>query len=421
MASKGVETRSRVRAVVNIAGLAARRTLGQVTGFNRTTLAVGVVAVAIALLLVVTSVSIGLATQTTVRSEDIDYWVVPEAASTQSTVVSVSGPQLGAVHDGNDAITNIAGVIYSTPVLIELVRLRAPNSRQPEYVLGIGIVPARSTTSVGGIPTRGMRPGDPHYANGAYSGPVTGEVVLSPAAAELLNASTGAELAVGSPSTGQVDYSSFGVISVSGTGPRVVQGEVPVAVFHLSELQSLTGAASGDQADQILVQSDEPNLGPELERVYPDAAVVTRSGLTTKQVLDADVPLAVSVTAFVVGLAIATLFVATTMGLVVEAERRELAVLASVGFTPGARFLFVVTTTMTLAFLGGIGGIVVGTAGVFVLNIAVGTFTSVNVVGVLTPRLLLYGLGVSVLTGLLSSPYPVLLARRTDISAELGR
>jgi putative ABC transport system permease protein len=138
-------------------------------------------------------------------------------------------------------------------------------------------------------------------------------------------------------------------------------------------------------------------------------------------VLDADVPLAVSVTAFVVGLAIATLFVATTMGLVVEAERRELAVLASVGFTPGARFLFVVTTTMTLAFLGGIGGIVVGTAGVFVLNIAVGTFTSVNVVGVLTPRLLLYGLGVSVLTGLLSSPYPVLLARRTDISAELGR
>lgn len=402
--------------------MATRRVLGQATaGFpNRTSAAIGIVAVAVALLVVVTSVSAGLAAGTTVRGEDVDYWILPETESTAATVVTVEGTQLGDVHANTARIREIDGVGSATPVLVELVQMRVQGGDTTEWVLGIGVVPNARGTAIAGVSTRAMGGGDPYYADGKYDGAFTGQVVLSPAAASILNASAGDGLRVSSPASIRIAQ-SFAVTAVSETGLDTVRGQVPVAVFRLSELQAYTGAAEGDQADQILVRTNRPGVKPALEAAYPEATVVARSGVTTRQVLDADLPLAMSLTAFVVGIVVAGLFVATTMGLTVEADRRELAVLATLGFSTRARLGLVAATTVLVTLAGGVLGLVVGVLGVVAVNLVATTQLGVAPIALLHPLLVPYGLGVALAMGLVAMPYPVLLARRTDTLAELGR
>ena len=404
-------------------GVAVQRVRNRATDgrINRLTLAIGIVAFAIALLVVITGIGAGLATQSTVYGSGVDYWIVPESSTTLTTVVSVRGPQLGDVHDAHAEIERIDGVAGATPVLVDIVRMRAPASERPEYVLGIGIVPAGGDEEVAGISTAGFTPGDPHYADGSYDGELTGEVILSPAAATILNASAGEALAVGSPVSGEVSYSEFTVTGVSEEGFRTAGGNLPVAVFHLSELQTLTGAAEGDQADQMLVETNAPGVESSLRNVYSDADVVARQGLNPQQVLDSDLPLAITLTALLVGLVIAGLFVATTMSLEIEADRRRLALLAAIGISERGRLLVVAASTLAIALLGGVVGVVLGIGGILLVNLLATTQFGLPAIARPHPLLVVYGLGVALVVGLLATPYPLLIARRTAIREELIR
>lgn len=419
----GEPSGSRLARWLGLLGLAGQRIRRRATTgtVNRVTLAIGIVALAVALLVVVTGISIGLATQSTVSGSDVQYWIVPESSTTLTTVVTVRGPQLGDVHDTSAEIERLDGVTGATPVLIDIVRMRAPGSEQPEYVLGVGIIPRRSGETVSGISTAPLTPGDPHFAGGSYAGEFTGEVILSPAAATVLNASTGNDLAVASPASGEVQYSGFAVTDVSESGFQTVGGNLPVAVVHLSELQTLTGAATGDQADQMLVRTNDPSVKPALRAVYPEAEVVARRSLNSQQVIDSELPLAISLTALLAGLVIAGLFVATTMGLEVEADRQLLAVLAAVGISERGRLLVVAATTLTIALAGGMIGIVLGALGIVLVNYVATTQFALPAIARLHPLLLGYGLGVALVMGLLAVPYPVLVARRTEILEELTR
>lgn len=415
-------TGSRWRRVVGLVGLAGRRVVTRtVRGFpNRTSMAIVIVAVAVALLVVITSVSLGLAAQTTVHGEEVDYWIVPERATTQTTVVSVEGPQLGDVHARTDRIRAIEGVREATPVLIELVQVRTRESNTSEYILGIGVIPSDETNSIAGVSTEGLSPGDPYYAGGSYDGEFTGEVVFSPAAATLLNATAGDALVVSSPASIRIAQ-SFAVTAVSETGLETVRGQVPVGVFHLSELQAYTGAQSGDQADQILVHTNAPAVKPTLEQIYPEATVVTRTGVATRQVIAAELPLAVSLVALVVGVGVSGLFVATTMGLTVDADRRDLAVLATIGFTARSRLALIAVTTFTITLIGGVLGIGLGSLGIVLTNALVTTQLGAGPVALFHPVLIPYGLGIAITMGLVAAPYPLVIARQTDILEELGR
>lgn len=388
---------------------------------NRITLSIGIVTLAVALLIIVTGISAGLATQSTVYGDAIDYWIVPKSATTLTTVVTVRGPQLGDVHETSTDIERIDGVSHVTPVLVDIVRLRAPDSEHPEYILAVGVIPAKSGTDISGIETTALSPGDPHFADGRYDGPLTGEVILSPAAAELMNASRGDDLVVASPASGEIQYSPFAVTRISEANLQTVGGDLPVAVFHLSELQTLTGAAEGDQADQLLVETTDPGVKPALQQVYPDASVIARQSLNPQQVIDSDLPLAISLTALVAGLVIAGLFVTTTMGLEIEADRQLLAVFAAVGISQRGRLIVVATTTLGIALVGGICGVVLGLAGIVLVNAIATTQYALPPIARLHPLLIVYGLGVALSMGLLAVPYPLFVAARSSISEELMR
>jgi len=387
------------------------------TAPQRTGLAVAAVATAIALMLLVTGVSLGLATQSTVYGDSTDYWIVPDSGTTLTTVLTVDDPQLANVHTTSARIDQFDGADASTPVLIELVRMRAPQSDGPEYVLAIGVVPDGGSTSISGVSTPALESGDPYYAGGSYDGEFTGEVVLSPAAADILNASSDDSLTVESQATGE--RVTFAVAAVSESRIRTVGGQVPVALVHLSELQSLTGANEDDLADQILVSTDSPGVKPALERVYPEAAVVERTGLAAQRLGDENLLLAMSVTALVVALAVGVLFVMTTTALEIEADRQQLAVFAVLGFSTRARSIVVVVTTLLIALSGAAVGVLVAAVGSWGINVALtALFASIPIV-VFHPLFIVYALCVALVIGMLAVPYPLLLARRTDVLGEL--
>lgn len=395
----------------SLLGLAVLRVGGRVRiAPQRVLLSVLGVALAVGLMVAVTGVSLGLASQSVVESDGVDYWIVPEQANVESIAVSTGGLKLGDVHRTSDAIAADDRVDYATPVLLELVPVRDSQTGDRKYVLAVGIVPAPGT-EVLGLSADALEPGDPHFANGSYDGPWTGEVVLNDAAATVTNTSTGDRLELLRSSQNR----SLTVQNVSAGGATTPGGTLPVMLVHLSELQAVTGAADGDVADQILVSTNDRSVRSTLEGRYPRTVVVTRSGLSAQEVSTSNLPLAVAVAALVAAVVVGVLFVTTLMGLEVSADRPQLATLAAIGVSSRSRSLLVAAETLVVSLAGGLLGVGLGLLGIVAIN-EFGTATfGVATVAVFEPRVGAYGLVVAALIGVVGAAYPVVLSRRTKV------
>lgn len=404
------------RRFLSIVGLGVRRVLGRARiAHQRVAVSVLGVALAVGLMVAVTGIALGLASQTVVQSEGVDYWVVPEDATVQSIAVSTGGVQLGDVHATAARLSADERVDYATPVLLELVPLRHAATGERVYVLAAGIVP-RGGGDVLGLSVDALTPGDPHYADGAYNGTWTGEVVLNDAASALTNASTGDSVAIDRAGWNR----SLRVVNVTAGEAGTPIGTIPVAVVHLSELQSLTGATAGDQADQILVSTTDPAVRESIEALYPRTSVVTRSGLNTQQLSSSELPLAVAVAALVAAVVVGVLFLTTLMGLEVSADRQQLATLAVIGFSGRSRSLLVAVETVVVSVLGGVVGLGIGVVGIVGVNEFGQAVLGVGTVAVVDPRIAAYALAVSVVIGLVGGIYPVLLSRRAGLQEVLA-
>ncbi|WP_411964444.1 ABC transporter permease [Haloferax sp. YSMS24] len=404
--------------LVGILGLAGRRVLGRLTttSSKQVVLAVFGVALAVALMTTVSGIALGLGADTAIQSEGVDYWVVPEASTASSVAVSVGGPQLGATHSITDRLSADDRVDYATPVQTQLVELSPTTGSTAEYVLAAGIVPPDDPTTVVGLSTSALTPGDPHYANGAYDGPRTGELVVNDAGAELLGVSKGDTV------TASVGGSraNFTVVDVSESDLSSGVGPVPVALVHLSELQTMTGSTQGDLADQLLVSTNSPSVKSDIEALYPETTVVTQTGLAVRGTSTSSLPLAMAAVSLVVSILVGVLFVATMMGLEVTADRKNLAVLSAMGYRTASQTLLVVAETVIVATVGGVVGIVVGIGGISLTNALTQEFLGVRV-ALFDPILVVYSVVVAACIGLLSSAYPAWLTWRTPTLEAMSR
>ncbi|WP_277543745.1 FtsX-like permease family protein [Haloarcula laminariae] len=358
----------------------------------------------------VSGVSLGLASESVIESEGVDYWIVPEQSNVESIAVSTGSLQLGDVHTTSAEITRDDRVDYATPVLLELVPVQDRETGDRKYVLAAGIVP-QPGVEILGLSGSALASGDPYYNNGSYNGTWTGEVAMNDAAASVTNSSTGDSLSLAR----STDNRTLSVTNVSAGSGGTAGGAVPVMLVHLSELQSVTGATEGDSADQLLVSTNDRSVRSSLEGRYPGTTVVTKSGLSAQQVSSSNLPLAVAVSAFISAVVVGVLFVTTLMGLEVSADREQLGALAAIGMSGRSRSLLVATETVTITLIGGVIGIgvgLVGIAGVNRLGLAV---FGVETVAVFQPMLAGYALVVTLLIGLIGAAYPVLLSRRTDV------
>lgn len=392
--------RNRAR-VAGLVGLGVRRTVGRLRGTasTQTLLSIAGVAVAIALMLTVTGVGLGLATGDTVAGSATDYWILP-SESASSVVVGVEGQRLGAVHRVTARIERIEGVSHATPVLVAVVRANASGSAgEDAYLLALGVIPSERGAPVVGIPTDGLTPGDP-----GYEGEPTNEVVLSAGAAETLGADRGTGIRFGTR-----ENRSFRVTAVE--QPRSAGlGQLPVAVLHLSELQTLTGA-SGDSADRILVDAAPPATAADLEGIYPNTKVLTREERVREQVTSSRLSLAMGVASLLVAVVVGSLFVATTMGLELAADSETRAVLAAVGFSPLSRVVVVATQTLVVCALGGLLGVGLWLGASLLINAVAGATLAAGGIASLSPLLAGYGLVVALTIGLLTVPYLLVVSR----------
>ncbi len=381
------------------------------------------VALTIAILLVVTGIALALANAGVVSQADADATVVPEQGETLSDVGGVEPAQLGAANERAAEIRDRDGVDHASPVLVETVRLKSAegdDGGESGLVLFVGVVPDDEERTVAGLPTTGLEPGDPHYADGSYDGPRTGELVLSDAAAERLDAGEGDEFSVVGNRTA-TDRTTFGVAEIDAAAGNERDADVPVALVHLSELQSISGASEGELADRVLVWGDAEAAAAAGEDAYPNATVETAGSTNPSQLFDDGLAFATSLIALVVGVAICAAFVATTMGITVNEDRRMLAVLEAIGFPTHSRLAVVGISTLVTTLLGAVLGIVGGVLGVLAVDAVAGATVASRTVAVIHPLFVPYAFGVAFVSGLVAVPYPLVVAARTNVLDEVGR
>lgn len=407
-----------LRRLLGLVRIAGARIVGRIASGNARQLFSSVVGVAVAVMLMTTvgGVAIGLSSQSAIQGEGVDYWIVPEASTASSVAVSVDGPQLGGTHETAARLTADDRVDHATPVLLRVLEMEAAGSNASEYVIAAGVVPGEQSGAILGVPTASLTPGDPYYANGSYQGTWTGEVAASDAAASLLDASSGDDIVLPRRETNR----SLRIVNVSSGSYTTGAGPLPVVVLHQSELQTLVGATSGDPADQILVSTDDASVRSDIERIYPATNVVRKSGVSGDELSTSSLPVAIGLTAVLAAVVIGTLFVATMMGLDLHADRKQLAVLAAVGYRERSRALLVVAETFILTVSGTVIGVGLGFGGIALMNRLAKQYLGVDSIAIFDPILIGAAGVVTVLIATLASIYPVWLTRRADVLEVLG-
>ncbi|AWB27082.1 ABC transporter permease [Halococcoides cellulosivorans] len=397
---------SRRRALV---GVGIRRVAGQPS--TRVLVTITGIAIAVALLVTIGGVSLGLAGGTVVAGETVDYWIVPDGATARSVVVGVDGPRLGQVHEVTNSIASDDRVAYATPVQVTILPVSAGN--RTEYAVLMGVIGPPDGQDSEALPGAALSPSDPHYANGSYAGPRTGEAVVSGATAELLAVGNGDSLALRGD--------RFTVRAVEDEGLAGELTTAPVVVVHLAELQAATGADEGDLADRILVRAHDRSVRESIGARYPETDVVTGTGLGRDQLSEANLPLAMAIAATITTLVVGVLFVATLMGLEVTDDRRQLAVLAAIGLSGRSRAWIVGTQTIVVAAIGGVAGVGLGIATIAAVNGVAARVAGLGRVALFDPLLIAVGLGVALAIGALAVVYPLWVARRTDPLEAMAR
>ncbi|WP_222917444.1 ABC transporter permease [Natrinema sp. SYSU A 869] len=415
----GSRRRTRWRGVVGLTfsrwwQRATRTTTGRIAS------TIAAVALTIALLVVVTGVALALADGGVANKDDADVRITPEESGTLSSVDGVEGPRLGATNERAATIRSRDGVEHASPVLVETARLESTDG-DPRPVRLIGIVPDEESRTVAGLSTTALESGDPHYANGSYDGPRNGEIVLSPTAAERLDATAGDELSVSMGGTERASEANPSVTVAAVADEGAGGGGAPIALVHLSELQSFSGADNGELADRLLLWGDSEAAQLAAADTYPAAAVEVAGGTDPSTLFEDGLAFATSVIALLVGVTICASFVATTMGMTVDEDRRTLAVLESVGFPTHSRLAIVVVSTGITTLVGSIVGIGLGMAGIVAVNAVAGATVAPGAVAHFHPVFVPYAIVVALVAGLVAVPYPLAVAARTSVLEEVGR
>lgn len=407
----------RIRRFLSACGLGVRRVVGRLRGTapGRTAVCVAGVAVAVALLLVVTGVSIGLAAGTTVESEGIDYWIVPDEEGSGTVPLEAEGARLSGVHEVTDRLRADDRVDYVSPVALRPLRLENPRTGNATYVVAVGVIPSEDPRRVADMDVSALDTAYTHYADGTYDGEWSGDAVVSPGVAADLGVEAGSPVDVGGTDR------SLTVVAVNDREMAAGVGEVPAIAMPLAELQSVTGLDATDGADQVLVDTSDPSVRSELEATYPETEVVSRTGIDGVETTSTDLPLAMALAAALVAGGIGIAFVATMMGLELTAGRRELAVLDAVGLTGRVRAVVVVSETVTVAVLGGIVGVALGLVATAGVNAGVTSALGIPPLAERPPWLVGYAFAAAIAVGLCAAPYPLYLAATTDTLEELTR
>lgn len=398
---------------------------------GRSVMLVLAVAVAVSLLVALQSLAAGFfaAQAGDVRDRPVDVILQPIATRGDP---QLTGPRAAGILDAHRLALDLdarPGVAGASPTLeAGIVAKDSPEGRAT-LVLAQGVIPADHVASLtdeqkakfDGYFTRAD---DPHWANGTYEGPASGEVVVNRALAARHNLTRGATLHLAaSPTDPLRPHTVVGVFETPYTGTGLLGG-VHIALLPLSELQELAGAKERDAATRIALRLD-PDVRDDAARTeafvadlkagFPGYEVLTREDELANARERAAVAAGFYTAVAYVSLVVSALFVASVTIMDVQERKRELGVLRAIGWTRLSVFRAVAGDA--LLFVGA--GTALGVALGWVVSEALGDYFrrgyGLDVDFTLfTPGLALLSAAQSLLIGVAAALYPAWKASRVD-------
>ena len=373
------------------------------------------------------------------------------AVSPGSTITSGQFPPLAGAHPLADEIpARDANVVSASPWLIEDLALA--NASLWQAANGSALPPGWTYTesgTVGWIPSdnQGIETpnlyagpgfsarGDPHYANGSYTGPVTHEIVLDQALAGVLRVGVG-DAVWASPTEPPTNASLPGWFAnasrfvVAGiSGPFWLVPSALLGFVYLSELQEMFGGASRttDYASLVLIHLADPtHPSSDLARLaaaFPNLSLITLGDILSEIQHVVNLYRTFGLLVGAVGVVVAALFTTTVLQMSVDDRSRELALLRALGSNRAAVGLRVVEESLLLSGLGLAIGLPVAYLGAvamnrFLLGLVPGLPAAFSFVS-FDAGVLLGGVAVVVLVGLVAAIAPALRAMALPVAEEL--
>ena len=223
-------------------------------------------------------------------------------------------------------------------------------------------------------------PGDPHYANGTFTGPFTHEIVLDQGLASVLHVAIGdwvwanpaAPPSIAALPDWYTNASPFRVVGIS--GPFWLIPSALLAFVYLSELQAVSGSASAatDYASLLLIHLTDPTGAAtdqiRIESAFPNLTVFTLSNILGAIQHVVDLYRTFGELIGLIGLVVAALFTTTVLQMSVDDRSREIALLRAIGHTRASVGSLVVQEAVVLALFGLAIGLPIAYLGAYALN-----------------------------------------------------
>jgi putative ABC transport system permease protein len=421
----------------------------------RNSLTVAAVAISVTMLLTMLSFAEGLQARI-VRELD---------ESREDIIITTEG--FAGVADGHEVTQDVLatdGVSDASPFL-GIPLLCSPNTTKVgRPILSMGIVPELSRPFLNS--DRALiidefrlefkdwfrEEGDPHYNDGSFDGPVTGEVLVDQAVKKRFDLDRGDPLhftTIGGAASWEFRITGFFEDSFTGEG-LATDIVIGAAVMHLSELQSLR---SGWDVDQLAVTegtdltsagganatgrvntTDDSVTGlsvmvdraggqkaidrvtEQLKEDYPYYMVNSKEDrVALRQERVAWTEIIYTVTGSV-SLIIGLLFVVTIMVMSVYERTAELGMMRAIGISRRTIFLQILGQSLLLMGIGSTVGAVLGYFTTLFFSSYVGSIFGVtHELAVYTPGMVLSNVALVMLMGALFSLYPSWRAMRVDV------
>ncbi len=278
-------------------------------------------------------------------------------------------------------------------------------------------------------------PGDPHYANGSYTGPLTHAIVLDQTLAAVLGVTNGSRVwasPVSPPSNAALEgwYANatpFVVVGIS--GPYFLVPTATLAFVYLSELQTVLGSTytTNDYASLLLIHLHDPTTAAadqaKIQAAFPGLSVFTLSDILGAIQHVVNLYRTFGTLVGLIGVVVAALFTTTVLQMSVDDRSRELALLRAIGHTRSSIGLTVVEEAFLLAGIGLAIGIPVAYLGanalnLFLISLIPGLPTAFSFVG-FDATVILDGVLIVLAVGLLAAIAPAARAMRLPVAEEL--
>ena len=293
------------------------------------------VAIAVISIVVIASLGSGLLAkgERTFKQSTMHLWMTGKSVDLSSQYLGAGEASIDDAYELADELQKDDRISLASPILTEIV-YAFKEGEEPKPVFGIGIRGAVGADDMMVSVSEGTALArSSHYNAGRYDGNWTYEVLIDSRAAMTLNASVGDSIFIGK-TLSEAEEKRFRIVGI--TDSLSMFSSNPMIIFHLAELQSLTGNKYYDRVNLLIIRLCDPAAADEvkemLETTYPYE--VSTNSEYLRKIVKQNAPILVSAAAIVaLAVIMGMVLVMTTMLLSLNERRREIGILKVLGFS----------------------------------------------------------------------------------------